>query len=50
MWPFVGKMVYKILKEKVEPKMQEKLPGVIKSLYFEEISLGELVSGICYDV
>eukprot|EP00794_Sanderia_malayensis_P003076 gene3076-3541_t len=40
MWPYVGKMVHKIMKETVEPKMQEKLPGIIKSLYFEEVSLG----------
>ena len=43
MWPFVGKMVRQILKEKVEPAMQKKLPAIVKSLYFEKISLGNLV-------
>ncbi|XP_065052975.1 extended synaptotagmin-3-like [Rhopilema esculentum] len=41
MWPFVDKMVRQILKEKVEPKIQEKLPSIIKSFYFEKIHLGD---------
>lgn len=43
LWPFVDKMVQQILKEKVEPKLQEKLPGIISSLYFEKIHLGDQV-------
>jgi len=41
LWPFVDKMVQQILKETVEPKMQEKLPSPIKSMYFETIHLGD---------
>ena len=37
-------MVQQILKETVEPKMQEKLPSPIKSMYFETIHLGDQVS------
>lgn len=36
-------MVIKILKETVEPKIQESVPGVLKSIYFTEISLGNQV-------
>lgn len=36
-------MVIKILKETVEPKIQESVPGMLKSIYFTEISLGNRV-------
>ncbi|CAB4004783.1 extended synaptotagmin-2-A-like isoform X1 [Paramuricea clavata] len=40
LWPYVNEMVIKILKETVEPKIQESVPGMLKSIYFTEISLG----------
>lgn len=40
MWPYVGEMVYKILKESVEPEMQKNMPKALNTLYFETIDLG----------
>lgn len=40
MWPYVGEMVYKILKENVEPEMQKNMPKALNTLYFETIDLG----------
>lgn len=40
MWPYVDGMVYKILKETVEPEMQKNMPKALNTLYFETIDLG----------
>ena len=40
MWPYVDGMVYKILKESVEPEMQKNMPKALNTLYFETIDLG----------
>ena len=40
MWPYIGGMVHKILKENVEPELQKSLPKALSSLYFETIDLG----------
>lgn len=40
MWPYVEGMVYKILKESVEPEMQKNMPKALNTLYFETIDLG----------
>ena len=49
MWPYIGAMVKKILKENVEPAMQASLPSSLSSLTFETISFGQVapkISGI----
>ena len=40
MWPFIGEMVCKIIKENVEPEMQKNMPRGLSTLYFETIDLG----------
>ena len=40
MWPYVGEMVEKIMKETVEPEMQKNMPSALSTLYFEKITLG----------
>lgn len=42
MWPYIGAMVKKILKENVEPAMQASLPSSLSSLTFETISFGQV--------
>ena len=44
LWPYINDMVVKILKEQVEPEIQKNVPGFLSSIYFKEISLGEVVS------
>lgn len=46
LWPYINDMVVKILKEQVEPEIQKNVPGFLSSIYFKEISLGEVVSPI----
>lgn len=40
MWPFISTMVRDILKNKVEPEIQKKLPSIINSFTFEEVDFG----------
>ncbi|XP_027052448.1 extended synaptotagmin-2-A-like isoform X2 [Pocillopora damicornis] len=42
LWPYINDMVVKILKEQVEPEIQKNVPGFLSSIYFKEISLGEV--------
>ena len=46
MWPYIGAMVKKILKENVEPAMQASLPSSLSSLTFETISFGQVAPKI----
>ena len=46
MWPYIGAMVKKILKENVEPAMQASLPCSLSSLTFETISFGQVAPKI----
>lgn len=46
MWPYIGAMVKKILKESVEPAMQASLPSSLSSLTFETISFGQVAPKI----
>lgn len=51
MWPFISTMVHDILKNKVEPEIQKKMPtGVplLKSFEFLEADLGNHVSLFFY--
>ena len=43
LWPYINDMVVKILKETVEPEIQKNVPSFLKSIHFEEISLGQVV-------
>ena len=40
LWPYINDMVIKILKETVEPEIQKNMPSFLKSIRFDEISLG----------
>lgn len=46
MWPYIGAMVKKILKESVEPAMQASLPSSFSNLTFETISFGQVAPKI----
>lgn len=46
MWPYIGAMVKKILKENVEPAMQASLPSSLSNLTFETISFGQVAPKI----
>ena len=46
MWPYIGAMVKKILKENVEPAMQASLPCSLNNLTFETISFGQVAPKI----
>ena len=40
LWPYINDMVIKILKETVEPEIQKHMPSFLKSIRFDEITLG----------
>lgn len=41
MWPYVEDMVQTIIKQSVEPAIQQSLPGPLQCLRFDKISLGQ---------
>lgn len=41
MWPYVEDMVQAIIKQSVEPAIQQSLPGPLQCLRFDKISLGQ---------
>ncbi|RUS77875.1 hypothetical protein EGW08_014349, partial [Elysia chlorotica] len=42
MWPYIGEMVEKILREKVEPSIKKSLPSALQSFTFSTIDLGDI--------
>lgn len=42
MWPFVGKILDKILRENVGPVLRSKVPSTLSGIHFDTIRLGDL--------
>ncbi len=51
MWPYIGEYAKDLLKNSVEPAVQNSLPNSLKPFKFERIDLGDIVRFflfICY--
>ena len=44
MWPYIGQYAKDLLKNSVEPAVQNSLPNTLKPFKFERIDLGDIVS------
>lgn len=42
MWPFVGKVVDKLLRDSVEPVLRSKVPSTLNGIHFDTIRIGDL--------
>ena len=47
MWPYIGDYVKKVLKDTVQPIVDNSLPGSLKPFKFEQIDLGDVVTLYC---
>ena len=44
MWPYIGEYVQDLLKNTVEPQVQQSMPKSLQPFRFERIDLGDIVS------